>query len=229
MRIGGFQKVSFIDYPKKVAAVVFAQGCNFRCSFCHNTELVLPSCFSEPLDEHEILAFLKTRADKLQGVVITGGEPTLQGDLPAFMRAVKAMGFALKLDTNGSRPDMIRRLLDDQIVDFIAMDLKAPLARYKEMVGVEVNTALLRESIRIIKDSGIEFQFRTTLVKPLIDPSEIADIQALIPDVLDHYLLQAFVPRENVLDVRLLDQGHYSDEEFADIRSIWQTAAVSRV
>ena len=160
MRIGGFQKVSLIDYPGKVAAVVFTQGCNFRCPFCHNMELVLPSCFDDPMNEDDVLNFLTTRIGKLQGVVITGGEPTLHSGLPDFIKKIKAMGFLVKLDSNGSRPCILQRLVDNKLVDYIAMDIKAPIERYEEVSGVNVNIDHIQQSIQIIMDSGLDHQKR---------------------------------------------------------------------
>ncbi len=213
MRIGGFQKVSLIDYPGKVSAVVFTQGCNFRCSFCHNTELVIPSCFQAPLSQEEIASFLLTRVGKLQGVVVTGGEPTIQEGLEEFLSRLRTMGFSIKLDTNGTRPDVIRALLQKKLLDFVAMDVKGPLNRYGELTGVRVNVERVLESIELIKRSGIEFQFRTTLVKPLITPEEILSTAELVGDALGHYKVQPFVAQESVLDPLLLDKAHYTEEE----------------
>ena len=140
MRIGGFVPVSLCDYPCRVAAVVFTQGCNFRCPFCHNGHLV--GCEGAALlDEAAVLAQLAERRNRLGGVVVTGGEPTLQGDLPQFLHALKQLGLAVKLDTNGSQPDVLQALLADRLVDYVAMDLKAPWARYDRLAGLACDPA----------------------------------------------------------------------------------------
>lgn len=216
MRIGGFQKISLIDYPGKIAAVVFTQGCNFRCPFCHNLSLVLPSCFSDPIDNKEVMAFLRTRIGKLQGVVVTGGEPTLQPDLADFIQEIKAMGYAVKLDTNGSRPRVLRSLITDHMLDYIAMDVKAPIDRYHEVSGVPVNPGHIQESITMIRKSGLAHEFRTTFPKPLLHKEDLPGILSLI-DKDSHFKLQPFVAQDAILDNSLLDQAHYQEEEFNKI------------
>ena len=220
MRIGGFQKVSLIDFPGKVAAVVFTQGCNFRCRYCHNMELVLPSFFRDIIPEEDILQFLSARSDKLQGVVITGGEPTVQGDLPDFIRTIKAMGYAVKLDTNGSRPGVLKELICRNLLDFIAMDIKAPIGRYPEICGVKVNPANIRESIDIILKSTVSHQFRTTFPKPLLGEEDLPGISSLLKNSKD-FVLQPFVPRKEILDSSLLDKAHYEEEEFRRLCEKW--------
>jgi len=213
MRIGGFQKISLIDFPGKVASVVFTQGCNFRCPYCHNAELVLPSHFSETIPEKNILDFLMTRVGRLQGVEVTGGEPTLHSDLPDFIEKIKDMGYAVKLDTNGSRPAVLKHLIDQKLVDFIAMDVKGPLDRYDDIAGVKVNPRLIEESIDLIIQSGVEYLFRTTFPKPLLGEQDIPGLLALVQKA-DHFHLQPFVPQEKILDPSMLDKAHYGDEEF---------------
>lgn len=219
--IGGFHKLSLIDYPGKVAAVVFTQGCNFRCPYCHNRELVIPQEFKTPIPEEEIFQFLKKRQDKLQGVVITGGEPTIQPDLIPFLRKIKQLNFAVKLDTNASCPDVIASLIQERLVDFFALDIKAPLGRYASLAGVEVNSEDLRRSIEIILRSGVEHMFRTTLVKPLFCPE---DLEAIAKDISGarRFILQEFAARPTVLDPTLLDQGHYTETEFARMKEKWE-------
>lgn len=135
MQIGGLQKFSLLDYPGKISAVVFTQGCNFRCPYCHNPELVDPARYQECLPEEEIFSFLETRRGKLEAVTVTGGEPTLQKSLAPFLRRIKDMGFLVKLDTNGSRPDVLEELLRQKLIDYIAMDIKAPLEKYEAVTG----------------------------------------------------------------------------------------------
>jgi len=190
MRMGGFQKFSLIDYPGKISCVIFTQGCNLRCPFCHNPELVIPEAFNTPIDEGEVRSFLRMRADELDGVVITGGEPTLHRDLADFALYVKELGFALKLDTNGSSPGMIAGLLDRGLVDYVAMDIKAPENKYESLAGVKIDTALIKKSIKVIRDSGIDHHFRTTLVHEELDSQDIEKIRGMTGG--SEYVIQEF-------------------------------------
>ncbi|MFP4472621.1 MAG: anaerobic ribonucleoside-triphosphate reductase activating protein [Candidatus Omnitrophota bacterium] len=221
MRIGGLQKISLIDYPGNVAAVVFTQGCNFRCPYCHNVNLVSPACFADPISEYDVLDFLSTRVEKLKGVVVTGGEPTLQPDLPEFLQKIRTLGFLVKLDTNGSRPAVLRWLIDEGLVDFIAMDIKAPLERYDEVAGVRVKTDYIRQSIDLIKGSGISYQFRTTVVKSLLSETDIGQIADMLGDI-EYYRLQNFAGQDVLLDNSLLDQAHFTEEELSRLRARWE-------
>jgi pyruvate formate lyase activating enzyme len=163
MRIGGLLKFSLIDYPGKVAAVVFTAGCNYRCPFCHNPELVLPELFNTPISTDDILAFLEKRIGQLQGVVVTGGEPTIHDDLPDFLFRIKSLGYCVKLDTNGSRPDVLSVVIDRKLVDFIAMDIKSSPESYCKATGVAVDISIVKASIDLIRESGLRRSFlRTT-------------------------------------------------------------------
>lgn len=179
MRIGGFQKLSLIDYPGKVAAIVFTQGCNFRCGYCHNPELVLPSLYQKPIDENVVLEFLRSRQGRLEGVVVTGGEPTLQPDLGIFLSKLKSLRYAVKLDTNGSRPDILKALIKHNLIDYIAMDIKAPLEKYGAVTGVAAPIARIQESLGIIKTSGIAHHFRTILLKSIGNKEDVEQVLAL--------------------------------------------------
>jgi len=143
MLIGGIQRCSFSDYPGKVAAVLFTQGCNFRCPFCHNGTL-LSKNGDNTLEEQEVFDFLKLRKGKLHGVVITGGEPTEHDDLPQFIRKIRELGFVIKLDTNGSHPEMIELLLQEKLIDYFAMDIKAPFNKYNTLCGIDVDIQAIR-------------------------------------------------------------------------------------
>ena len=176
MKIGGLIKFTLIDFPGRPAAVVFTQGCNFRWRYCHNPELVYPHLFAEPVAMEEIYSFLKRRQGTLEGVVVSGGEPTLHEDLPAFMADLKAMGYATKLDTNGTRPDMLRELLDKKLLDYIAMDIKAPLEKYSLITGVDFNPEVLKQSMDLIRQSGLEYKFRTTYDKEVLTDADISTI-----------------------------------------------------
>ncbi len=169
MRIGGFVKQSLIDYPGKVAAVVFTQGCNFRCGYCHNPDLVLPELIKQNknISVDEILKFLKVRKSWLDGVVVSGGEPTIHEDLPDFLSEIKRLGYLVKLDTNGSNPLLLQHLIHEELVDYIAMDIKTVLnvKRYAQVIGIEkaeMITENVIASINLLKESNIEIEFRTT-------------------------------------------------------------------
>ena len=199
MKIGGFIPFSLSDYPGQVAAIVFLQGCNFRCPYCHNASLISQETPTDSLIPGErILRFLETRRGKLDGVVVSGGEPTLQPDLAEFCRGIKDRNLRVKLDTNGSQPSVLQRLLRGQLIDFIAMDIKAPPSIYERLCGVQVCPELLRESIAIIAQSGIAHEFRTTVVEALLSREDIRSIRRVVPKGSPHRL-QVFRP-ENALE-----------------------------
>jgi pyruvate formate lyase activating enzyme len=213
MLIGGFQKFSLIDYPGKLSAIIFTQGCNFRCPYCHNPELVEPKLFQKPLDEKIIFSFLEARKGKLDAVVITGGEPTLQKDLPEFIRKIKNAGFLVKLDSNGTSPGMLQLLLEEELIDYIAMDIKAPLGKYEKVVQAEIHTKLIKESIETIMNSGISYEFRTTLAKEMLTKAEIISIGKLIKGA-KLYVLQKLINRGKLLDPIFMNSiQKYSDKE----------------
>ena len=169
MLIKGLQKTTLLDYPGKVSCIVFVGGCNFRCHFCHNSDLVLAPQKLPTIAEDDFFNFIKTRVGLLDGVVITGGEPTLYPDLSRFMKKVKGLGFLVKLDTNGSNPEMVRELIKGRLVNYIAMDLKGALEDYKKIVGVGMETDKIKRSMELILESGLEYCFRTTIVDGLHD------------------------------------------------------------
>ena len=197
MIIAAIQKTSLIDFPGEIATVIFTQGCNFRCPYCHNPELVDSRQYREALDNREVFAYLEFRKKLIDGVVITGGEPTLQKDLPEFLKKVKALGYAVKLDTNGTNPTMIKKLLKLGLVDYIAMDYKAPLSKYAEVVRSHVNLQAIIESVEIIKKSGIKYEFRTTVVKQLLTPQDIKIIKSEIGRG-EKYCIQKFNPTKTL-------------------------------
>lgn len=192
MRFGGLQKFSLSDYPGKVAAILFTQGCNFACPYCHNGRLIPlhPRSTSGEVSEREIVEFLKSRVGKLQGVVITGGEPTIHRDLPGFIRMLKGMGYAVKLDTNGSNPAMLEQLLDEGLVDCVAMDIKARWNNYERLTGVPVDVSRIQRSMELIAKSGVEHIFRTTIVPGLHGPHAADHIKAQLPEGEPHTLQQ---------------------------------------
>jgi pyruvate formate lyase activating enzyme len=179
MQIGGFQKLSFIDFPETIASVVFTQGCNWRCPWCHNPGLVYPEQFDSPIPEEEIFSYLVSRKKYIEGVVVSGGEPTLQADLPDFLERVRELGFKTKLDTNGSRPSKLAELLDRQLLDFVAMDIKSAPETYSKLIGVSVDIRLVEESVHRIKSSGLPYQFRTTHIPHIHTEEDLTAVEKL--------------------------------------------------
>jgi anaerobic ribonucleoside-triphosphate reductase activating protein len=175
MKIGGLQKFSLIDYPGKTAAVIFTQGCNMFCPYCHNPQLVYPDLYKQPVEEKDILTFLEKRRGLLDGAVITGGEPTIYEDLPDFILKIKRMGYLAKLDTNGTNPEMLRKLIGLNIIDFIAMDIKSPPEKYNLFFGGDFNK--IKKSVNIISESGLPHLFRTTFDCEILDDSDISRIK----------------------------------------------------
>lgn len=209
MIIGGFQRFSLIEYPEKISAVVFTQGCNFRCPYCHNPELVNDRDPQNLISEEEIFSFLEKRKNKLDAVVVTGGEPLLQPDLLEFFERTKMMGYLTKLDTNGSNSESIRKLIDAKVVDYIAMDVKAPLEKYQEITNFDIDQGKIRHSIESIMNSGVDYEFRTTIVKSQLTKTDILKIGELIKGA-KLYILQRFVPSK-VLDPSFLNKKTYPD------------------
>lgn len=215
MLVGGFQKCSMIDYPDKLSAIVFSQGCNFRCPYCHNPELVLPEKFNVPMREDEIIDFLKTRIGKLDGVVLTGGEACLQNNIIEFARKIKDLGFLIKLDTNGSKPDVIEKFLSENLIDYIAMDIKTSPAKYNDFFASKISFSSVLASIKLIMNSGLDYEFRTTVVKSLLSKEDFIKIGELIRGAKTYYL-QKFVPTK-LFDESYVNAETYSDEEFEEI------------
>jgi pyruvate formate lyase activating enzyme len=176
MPIKGLQKLSMIDYPDRLSAVVFFSGCDFRCPFCHNPDLVLSPEKARTIPEEEVLAFLKERKGWLDGVVLTGGEPTLERGLEGFITRLRGLGYLVKLDTNGSRPQVLEGLLGRKLLDFIAMDIKGPPGKYSMMAGVDVDIGSIERSISLIRGSGLDYEFRTTVVPGLTEKGDITEI-----------------------------------------------------
>ena len=218
MKIGGLQKFSLIDYPDKISAIVFTQGCNFLCPYCHNPELVKPELFQEPITEEELFNFLKKRKGQLEAITITGGEPCLQSDLLGFLRKIKEMGYVVKLDTNGSFPQTLNEVIAQNLIDYLAIDVKASLEKYETTVRVPFATEKIVESIKIALSSGINCEFRTTMVKSLLNGDDLRKIGALIKGAR-LYVLQKFIPSK-VLEPKFLHEESYSDEEFEEFRKM---------
>ncbi|MCF7815838.1 MAG: anaerobic ribonucleoside-triphosphate reductase activating protein [Candidatus Pacebacteria bacterium] len=215
MRIGGLQKNSLIDYPGKISAIVFTIGCNFHCPYCHNPELVDET--ADEISAEGVLAFLKKRVGLLEAVTITGGEPTVQTDLIPFIKKIKEMGFLVKLDTNGTNPEIVEQLLHAALVDYIAMDIKSPLDSYSAAVGRPVPIEKVKKSIALMMRNSVPYEFRTTVVKSLLSPDDIIRIGEVIKGAKTYYL-QKFVPTKT-LNPAFLKKTTYTDSEFEDMKN----------
>jgi pyruvate formate lyase activating enzyme len=208
--IKGFIETSFCDWDGKISSVVFLPGCNFRCPFCQNAELIEAPAGLPTIQLDVVLHYLDSHRDWIDGVVITGGEPTIRRELASLIGSFRAMGLGIKLDTNGTRPDVLSRLLDGDLVDFFAMDIKAPLdRRYERAAGTPVDIDAIRRSIDIIRGHG-DYEFRTTLVPGLVGEAEVLEIAREIRGS-KRYVLQRFVP-ENSLDSSLRQAIPYHDD-----------------
>jgi len=204
MQIGGFVKQSLIDYPGLVAAVVFTQGCNFRCGYCHNPGLVLPGLFEKKstYPVKKMLDYLKERAGWLDGVVVTGGEPTIHHDLPEFLRTLKEIGYRVKLDTNGSHPFMLKHILKEKLADYIAMDIKTVLKeeQYSEITGLPGMDKIMEDiytSFSILKKAEIEVEFRTTVIPGVHNDKMLTCIKNEVGKEF-RYILNAFREGETI-------------------------------
>ncbi len=215
MKIGGLEKLTLIDYPQKLACTLFISGCNFRCPWCYSPELVLPAKIKNhpEIEKSQVLEFLKKRKSKIEGVVVCGGEPTAEKHLPKLLSEIKEMGFLIKLDTNGSFPDALKNILEEKLVDYIAMDIKAPLLkkRYKEATGVFDDVEKIKKSIKIIKESGVDYEFRTTLVRDIHKKEDIERIAKSISGAKRYYL-QNFFPEKTIKE-DFLNKKPFSKEE----------------
>jgi pyruvate formate lyase activating enzyme len=219
MIISGIQKFSVIDYPEKTSCIVFTPGCNFRCGFCHNPEFVLPEEIATIkhsfFDDVPFFNFLKTRKGKLDGVVITGGEPTLQTDLLDFMKKIKDLGFFVKLDSNGNKTDILIKAIEKGLVDYIAMDVKTSIQEYKHVVGGMVNIDNIQKSIDIIMNSGIDYEFRTTVLPDLHTKEILKDMKQLISGAKKLYI-QNFLS-DITLDCSFASKSSFNYNELQDI------------
>ncbi|MBR5314004.1 MAG: anaerobic ribonucleoside-triphosphate reductase activating protein [Clostridia bacterium] len=187
MKIAGFQKTSFVDYPKIVSCVVFTPGCNMRCSYCHNKHILSGNI--PEVDELAVLDYLRKRVGVISGVVVSGGEPTLQNDLERFVTVVKNMGYKIKLDTNGTNPEVLKSLCEKGLVDYIAMDLKAPIEKYSEICCADIDVSKVKESIEYLQSNGIAHEFRTTFC-PELTTEDILLISEKLAKNSDFYLQQ---------------------------------------
>ncbi len=201
VNIRGIHKSSLIDFPGKISAVLFSGGCNLRCRYCHNPVLVSNDSTLPRIPDDEIIAFLDKRKNLLDGVVLTGGEPTLEKDLSAFISGIKELSLAVKLDTNGLRPEVLKELLLNEMPDYVAVDIKTSPSRYKDLTGVDVSFSDIVRTVDILRNSGVDYELRTTCVPGYVTDDDFADIKNEIGKV-KRYCLQQFVS-----DSRLLDEN----------------------
>ena len=215
MLIGGLQKFSMIDYPGKTCAIIFTVGCNFRCHYCHNPELINGKGCNF-IDAQEVLDFLKTRVGKLEAVTITGGEPTLHKDLLEFIKKIKEMGFLVKLDSNGTNPEFLEEIFNANVVDYVAMDIKAPEEKYAEIIGATVDFRKIKKSIKLIMDKALDYEFRTTIVVSQLSPEDFEKIGEMIRGAKKYYL-QKFIPSKTI-NKDFMNEKTYTDEEFEELK-----------
>jgi pyruvate formate lyase activating enzyme len=237
MQIGGLQRLTLIDYPGKIACTVFLIGCNFRCSWCYSAELVLPEKIKKQprISEKDFFDFLKERKGLLEGVVICGGEPTINKELPNFIKKIKKLGYLIKLDTNGSNPGILKKLIVQKLIDYVAMDIKTPIGvkiqntkcesqndkskfknKYELATGIKINLKNIRKSVELIKNSGIDYKFRTTVVPTIHTKEDILQIAKDIAPARAYYL-QNFRP-EKTIDPSFIKIKPYSDKIFLEIK-----------
>lgn len=216
MKIGGFQKFSLLDYPGQLAAIIFTQGCNFRCPYCHNPELVDPALYGQLLDTEAVLRFLYRRRKKLGAVVITGGEPTMQDDLVPFLKLLKAMRFKVKLDTNGSFPEVLESISLAGLVDYYAMDLKSPLPLYPLVCNSDIAGETILHSMQIIRKAAVPYEFRNTFFDAVLGLQDLQAMQSMLKPG-DKFIVQECRYGHNLQDLQkpsqLSETEAFSDSE----------------
>lgn len=217
MLIKGWQKTSLIDFSPYTASVVFLAGCNFRCGYCHNPGLVLHYDDLPDINQQEVFEYFEQKRMWVDGVCITGGEPTLHRDLPEFIAQFKQRGFKVKLDTNGTNPMMLERVLDD--LDYVAMDIKTELHRYKEVVTVDIDTKKIQKSIDILRNSSLEYEFRTTVIPGIVGKHEIIEIGKWLAGSTT-YILQNFCGGKPLVNNALTDLASYTTEELQEMKRV---------
>jgi len=219
LTIKGLQKTTLVDYPGKIACTIFLPKCNFRCGFCYNKDLVLDYDSLPTISEEEILIFLDGKKKWLDGVAFTGGEPLLHKELPLFIRKIKKMGFLVKVDTNGSNPAMLKKLIDNKLVDYVAMDIKAPLEKYDKVTGVKVDKEKIKESIDILRKSDIDSELRLTCVPTIHSKEDIRKIGEWLKSNKKMFI-QQFQPKKKMIDKSLLKVKPFSKEELEGFKKI---------
>jgi len=222
MKIGGLQKTTLIDYLGKISSTVFLIGCNFRCPFCYSPELVLPEKIKKQIgiSEKNFFTFLKEKKGLLEAVTICGGEPTTNKDLPDFIKKIKKLGYLVKIDTNGSNPLMLKDLIKKKLIDYVAMDIKAPIEnqKYDRATGVKVNLKNIEESVRILKQNKVDFEFRSTIVPGIHTKEDVIKIAKWIEGPKVKFYLQNFNTTKPLLDPSLQKIKPYSKEYLLEIQ-----------
>ena len=227
MKIGGLQKTSLQDYPEEVSSIIWTIGCNFSCPFCYNKELV-DGTIDEILED-EVFSFLEKRKKLIDGLVISGGEPFLQKDLKDFCKKVKKLGYKIKIDTNGTFPDKLKELIDEKLVDYIAMDIKAPKKKYDKLTDVKTDIKKIEKSIEIIKNSGVDYEFKTTFAPGLLTKEDIINIAKWL-DGSKRFYLQQFKNNVPLVSSKLQNAEPISKEKLLetlnDIKSYFEICEV---
>jgi pyruvate formate lyase activating enzyme len=223
MKIAGLQKFTLIDYPGKLACTIFLYGCNFRCGYCHNPELALPKKVDGVYSEEAILDFLKSKKGYIEGVCITGGETLLNPDLPPLLKKIKSMKYKIKLDTNGSNPDLLQEIINKKLVDYLAMDIKLDKDNYHLITKSKINFSNIEASIKHITHSQIDYEFRTTVIRGFHDTKIMKKIGIWLAKINKHktkkYFIQNFIPRENkLLDKKFEKIEIFTDKELEDLK-----------
>jgi pyruvate formate lyase activating enzyme len=218
MTIGGLQKTTLIDFPGRIAATIFLCGCNFSCPWCYSSELVLPEKIkNQPkISQKEFFEFLRSRKGLLEALVICGGEPTINKDLPEFIKKIKNSGFLVKLDTNGSNPQMIKKLIDNKLIDYVAMDIKGPKEKYNEFAGAKINIQKIQKSIDILKEGKVDYEFRSTIVPSLHTKEDVIKMASWISGA-KKYCLQNF-RSEKTIEQKFEKIKPYSQEFLLEIQ-----------
>ncbi len=221
IKIKGIQKTSMIDYPDKISTILFTPGCNFRCPFCYNEDLVINHDKLPEIDPDEIIDFLRSRKQWIDGVCITGGEPLLFEDIGRLLKRIKDTGLLIKLDTNGTNPKVLKQIIDDKLVDYIAMDIKNSFEKYDETTGVKVDITKIKESIRVIMNSGAEYEFRTTTIRKFHTKEDFIKISEVVKGAKNYYL-QNFKPAPTTIDKDLKESDSFKEYELEEFKRILQ-------
>ena len=227
MKFGGFQKTSLLDYPDTISAIVWTVGCNFKCPFCYNPQLVNSTV--DLITEDEIFSFLKKRKGLLEGLSISGGEPLLQDDIVDFTKKVKKLGYLIKIDTNGTFPEKLKELIDKKCVDYVSMDVKAPKDKYNALTGVKTNIKKIEKSIEIIKKTAPNYEFKTTFVPDLLKKEDILKIAKWLEGA-ETYFLQQFKTNVPLVSSSLENKKpypkEYLDETFEEIKTYFKKCEI---
>ena len=218
LKLGGLQETSLLDYPGKICAIVWTVGCNFRCPFCYNLNMVYGDTETVPVDH--ILSFLDDRVGKLDALSITGGEPLIHEDIGVFMKEVKDRGFLVKVDTNGTFPDRLEELLNDDLVDYVSMDVKAPIDKYDTLAGVHVDVEKIKRSIALIMEKAPDYEFKTTMIHGLLEKEDVKRVGSLIQGAKRYYL-QQFKTDVPVINQELLSETTpFTPTEFNEMKDL---------